>query len=80
MPKNKIPGDKLVLGLLSAFRTLVLELSKKGAIDASEFAWVLKETASAHRESGDPNNLANAIDAIAEQITGSIIDPATRSH
>lgn len=80
MSQNKIPGDRLVLGLLSAFRTLVLELSKKGAIDASEFASILKETASAHREGGDPNNLANAIDVIAEQISGSIIDPATRSH
>ena len=70
----------MVLGLLSAFRTLVLELSRKGAIDAREFASVLKETALTHREGGDPNNLANAIDAIAEQITGSIIDPVTRSH
>jgi hypothetical protein len=78
--QNKIPGDRLVFGFLSAFRTLVLELSKRGAIDANEFASILKQTASAHRESGDPNNLANAIDAIAEQITGSIIDPATRSQ
>jgi hypothetical protein len=38
MTQKKIPGDRLVLGLLSAFRTLVLELSKKVAIDASEFA------------------------------------------
>jgi hypothetical protein len=44
MPQNeRIPGDRLVLGLLSAFRTLVLELSRKGAIDAREFASVLKE-------------------------------------
>jgi hypothetical protein len=45
-----------------------------------EFASVLKETAPVHRQGGDPNNLANAIDAIAEQITGSIVDPASRSH
>jgi hypothetical protein len=80
MTQNKIPEDRLVLGPLSAFRTLVPELSKKGAIDLSEFASILKETASTHREGGDPDNLANAIDAIAEQIAVSIIDPATRSH
>jgi hypothetical protein len=29
----KIPGDRLVLGMLSVLRTLVMELSKNGAID-----------------------------------------------
>ena len=31
MASKKIPGDRLVLGLLSAFRALVMELSKNGA-------------------------------------------------
>ena len=55
MPQNeKIPGDRLVLGLLSAFRTLVLELSKKGAIDASEFSSILKETATVTEKTAIP--------------------------
>ena len=81
MPADtKIPGDRLVLGLLSAFRTLVLELSKKGSIDHREFVAALEQTAAAHRESGDPNNLANAIHAIAEQIATSITDPRSQTH
>ncbi len=67
MPE-KIPGDRLLLGLISAFRTLVLELSKRGVIDADEFANILQGTAIAHRESGDPNNLASAIHAISEHL------------
>jgi hypothetical protein len=35
---TKIPGDRLVLALISAFRALVVELSNKGVIDADEFA------------------------------------------
>jgi hypothetical protein len=69
---RKIPGDRLVLGLLSAFRTLVLELSKNGALDRDEFIHVLQETAKAHRETGDPNRLADAIDAISLQIANSV--------
>ena len=80
MPDTKIPGDRLVLGLLSAFRTLVLELSKKGAIDHREFVAVLEETASAHKKAGDPNNLENAIHAIAEQIAASVPNPKSRAN
>jgi hypothetical protein len=54
---GKIPGDRLLLGLLSAFRTLVMELSKNGTLDHSEFAYILQQTADAHRETGDPNRL-----------------------
>ena len=32
----KIPGDKLVLALISVVRTLVIELSKRGVLDAEE--------------------------------------------
>jgi hypothetical protein len=72
---RKIPGDRLVLGLLSAFRTLVIVLHKKGVLDANEFVQTLQETAIAHREAGDPNNLANAIHAISEQVHDSIPGP-----
>jgi hypothetical protein len=58
---KKIPGDRLVLGLLSAFRTLVMELSKNGALDLNGFVHVLQQTAEAHRETGDPNRIADAI-------------------
>ena len=53
---TKIPGDRLLLGLLSAFRTLVMELSKNGALDPNEFVYVLQQTADAHRETGVPQS------------------------
>ena len=65
---EKIPGDRLVLALISVLRTLVLELSKRGLIDADEFASIVQQTAIAHRELGDPNNFANAIHAISEHL------------
>lgn len=77
---KKIPGDRLVLGLLSAFRTLVMELSKSGVIDHNEFVHVLQQTADAHRESGDPNRLADAIDAISLQIATSVSGPHSDTH
>jgi hypothetical protein len=30
----KIPGDRLVLAIISVLRTLILELSKRGLLDA----------------------------------------------
>lgn len=32
----KIPGDRLVLGLISVVRTLIVELSEKGLIDSQD--------------------------------------------
>jgi len=77
---GKIPGDRLLLGLLSAFRTLVLELSKNGALDHNEFAHILQQTADAHRETGDPNRLADAIHAISLQIVESVPGPHSDTH
>lgn len=57
MPK-KIRGDRLVLALISVLRTLVVELSKRKILDAEEFASIVQQTAIAHRETGDPNDLA----------------------
>lgn len=70
-PTQQIPGDRLVLGMLSAFRTLVWALSKNGAIDLDQYVTALQQTAAAHREAGDPNNLANAIHAISVHILSS---------
>ncbi len=69
----KIPGDRLVLAMISVFRTLILDLSEKGLLDADEFILKLQQTAIAHREVGDPNNLANAIHAISEHLAASDI-------
>lgn len=71
MDQKKIAGDRLVLGMLSVMRTLVLELHKNGAIDLTNFVTVVEQTAAAHREVGDPNNLADAIHAISEHIASS---------
>jgi hypothetical protein len=70
-PTQKIPGDRLVLGMLSAFRTLVWALSKNGVIDLDEYVTALQQTAAEHRQLGDPNNLANAIHAISMHILSS---------
>lgn len=69
---TKIPADRFVLALISVVRTLVLDLSKKGVLDPHEFVALLQHTAIAHREAGDPNNLADAIHAISENIHDSI--------
>jgi hypothetical protein len=66
-----------VLGMLSAFRTLVFLLAKNGTIDLDEYVTSLQQTAAQHRETGDPNNLANAIHAISIHIQSS---PPTGSH
>ena len=67
---TKIPPDRLLLALISVVRTLVLELSKKGVLDANEFVTALQDIAIAHRETGDPNNLADAIHMISEHHVG----------
>jgi hypothetical protein len=72
MNSKKVRGDKLVLALISAFRTLVVELSKKGIIDQDEFVALLQQTAIAHRDSGDPNDLADAIHALSVHLKDSM--------
>ena len=58
MTAQKIPGDRLVLATISVLRTLIHELSARGIMDQAEFATKPQTIAIAHRESGDPNNLA----------------------
>ena len=66
MPNSpKIRGDKLVLGMLSVIRTLVVELDKSGAIQIGPFIATVDSTADTHRKLGDPNQLADAIQAIS---------------
>ena len=74
MPSKKIAGDRLVLATISVLRTLVLELSRRGVLDKDEFVHIVQQTAIAHRETGDPNNLADAIHAISEHLDNSIVD------
>ena len=61
---SKVRGDRLVLALVSVLRSLVLELSRRGVMDAQEFVSLVQQTAIAHREAGDPNQLADAIHLI----------------
>jgi hypothetical protein len=72
--QGNIRGDRLVLAMLSVLRTLVLELSKRNVLDADEFVSILQQTAIAHREAGDPNDLADAIDAIRKHLHDSKVD------
>jgi hypothetical protein len=72
MAGKTVRGDRLVIALISVLRTLVLELSKRGVLNADEFVYIVQQTAIAHRESGDPNQLADAIHLISQHLHESI--------
>jgi hypothetical protein len=57
-----------------------MELSKNGVLDQKEFVHVLQQTADAHRKTGDPKHLADAIHAISLQIATSIPGPHSDAH
>src|SRR5829696_3245764 len=78
MARKTVRGDRLVLALISVLRTLVLDLSRRGVMDAEEFVYIVQQTAIAHRESGDSNQLADAIHLISEHLHESI--PGRREH
>ena len=42
-------------------RTLIMELDKAGAVDVSTVIAAIDDTAKGHRETGDPNRLADAM-------------------
>ena len=71
----KIRGDKLVLGMLSVMRTLIFELDREGAIEIAKLLAVIDDTVTEHRAHGDPNQLADAIEAIASHLRGSAASP-----
>ena len=59
-PTQKLKGDRLVLGMLSAFRTLVWTLSKNGAIDLTSMSIRFNRQRPNTERQATPNNLANA--------------------
>jgi hypothetical protein len=71
--RKRIPADRLLFATISVLRTLVLDLSKRGVIDLDKFIETVQETAVAHRETGDPNNLADAIHVISLHLLDSDI-------
>jgi hypothetical protein len=60
-----IKGETLTIGTISVLRTLV-ELEKAGAIDLPVNDFVVEQ-----RAKGDPNEIAGAIVAIRDHISGS---------
>lgn len=70
-PRKKIPADRFLFALISAYRTLAVLLSKRGVLDLDELVLALQQTAASHRDTGDPNNLADAIHAISEHLVTS---------
>jgi hypothetical protein len=76
----KIRGDRLVLATISVLRTLMFELDRAGAIELRSLIASIDDTAAAHREHGDPNHLADAIDAIARQLRESTGSSAMRDN
>jgi hypothetical protein len=69
--RKKIPADRLLFALISAYRTLAILLNRRGALDLDELVLALQQTAATHRETGDPNNLADAIHIISEHLVAS---------
>ena len=72
MVNKKIPADRLLFANISAMRTLVMMLAEKGILDADDFVERLQVTAATHRQSGDTNNLADAIHAISIHMQSSM--------
>lgn len=68
---KKIPADRFLFALLSAYRTLAVLLSKRGVLNLDELVLALQQTAATHREAGDPNNSADALHAISEHLVTS---------
>jgi hypothetical protein len=65
MPETReVRGDKLVLATISVLRTLVFELHKAGVIEIASLLAKIDDSIAAHREHGDPNQLADAIEVI----------------
>ena len=58
-------ADRLLFVTISVLRTLVLDLSRRSVIDLDEFVTMVQQIAATHRETGDPNNLADAMHAIS---------------
>jgi hypothetical protein len=69
--QKKIPADRFLFALISAYRTLAILLSRRGVLNLDELILALEQTAATHRETGDPNNLADAIHAISEHLVTS---------
>jgi hypothetical protein len=81
MPQTrKVRGDKLVLATISVLRTLVFELHKAGLIEIGSLLAKIDDSATAHRDHGDPNQLADAIEMIGQHIRDSIADLPKRDH
>ena len=77
---QRIRGDKLVLGTISVLRTLIVELDRAGALKLPTLLAAIDGTVTAHREEGDPNQLADAIEAIRQHIAGSANVSPRSSH
>lgn len=71
MDSEKIPGDRLILALISSFRLLVLLMDRKGLIEQEELIAMIQQVAAIHRETGDPNNLADAMHALSIHLMSS---------
>jgi hypothetical protein len=69
---DKIRGDRLVLGLGSVVRTLIVDSHRRGLLDVDDFVFKVRQVAETHREMGDPNDLADALDAISNLIAESV--------
>jgi hypothetical protein len=67
-----IRGDKLVLAIASVLRTLVVELDRTGAIKLPDLLSAIDDTVATHREDGDTNQLADAIEAIRSHLSASV--------
>ncbi len=67
---SSIRGDKFALATILVLRTLIFELDRTGAIKLPALLSAIDDTVNVHREVGDPNQLADAIEAIASHLPG----------
>ena len=54
--------------MLSVLRTVIFKLDKAGAVEKEAILAAIDDTAKAHRETGDPNQLADAIQAVGHHL------------
>lgn len=67
----KMSADRMLLASISVFRILVLHLERKGVISSAEIISEIMDIAETHRQEGDPNRIADAMDMLAQHIADS---------
>lgn len=60
--------DKDTIATLNLVSALITELQNSGHLDASRVIEKVQLSAASHRQSGDPNNLADSLHQVSEYL------------